>query len=184
MQAIDELKQVLPIPQLPIDTDPAQLQAEALGLRTGFPSDFVQYSLIYGSGRIHFGNYDFEVISAFRPQYPQFAKEFLEIFSELRQATDGFESGLTLFPEEGGLLPFAIDSEGTYHCWETKGSPDEWRVVWIFSFGEGDYERFDLGLAEFLARFLTRQVVATRIHYESPWDLFTDVAFEPKVYQC
>lgn len=179
MSTFDDLTCLLPIPQSPIHTDVEQLHSITADLPTEFPSDFLRFCETYGSGDIRFGMYSFNVVSAFSPHYPPFARTFYQCLAELRAALGDLESGLTLYPEPDGLLPFAVTTDGTHFCWQTKERPDRWKVAWIYSFDEGQYKIFDIGFADFLLAFLTKQIQPPELGYDYNWEPSTDLKFVP-----
>lgn len=75
------------------------------------------------------------------------------------------------FPEEAGLLPFAITDNGDYLNWETKGPSETWRVV-VSAGREPKYEVFDCSASEFLGglfgRLLTCRIFPTDFPSDNP----------------
>jgi hypothetical protein len=61
-----------------------------------------------------------------------------------------------LYPEPGGLLPWAKTGDGTDLCWLTEGQPDSWpTAAWNIP---GGGHRYDMIAAELLYRYLSGQL--------------------------
>jgi hypothetical protein len=61
--------------------------------------------------------------------------------------------GWPMWPEQGGLLPWANSADGDLIGWWTTGEPDAWGTRF---FGrDTDYESFTFGAVEFILRLLT-----------------------------
>lgn len=79
-----------------------------------------------------------------------------------------------IFPEPGGILPWASTSDGSVCSWITTTSPpDEW-IVFVES-PEWDWEQFDCSMTAFLAGALSGRIATFII----PPDLLS----EPLVYR-
>lgn len=175
---LTRLQTVLRPPSAPIDVDRKALWANIESLRISFPDDFLQYSLLYGSGTIRVGPYSWEIWSAARPSYPSTVANFSQIQSELRDALETHAVPLDLFPEAGGLLPFGIRSD-VWFTWKTAGHPNEWKVVVLWSYEPDSYQIFDMPFSEFLFKLLTRQISVAGFHTE--WNV-ADISFTQDVY--
>ena len=182
--SLDELKKILPIPADPIDTDESVLAQNMKKLGVEFPTDYLEYSRVYGSGKIRAeGAYGWEFYSAFRPSLPEFISGFADTYGPLKDP----ESKLAqpnLFPEPGGLLPFGRRDD-VYFTWKTEGSAKDWKVVvfWGWDSGAGEdkgRQEFDLNFSDFLVQMLTRKFIVAG--FRTPWELETDLSFEPEVY--
>jgi hypothetical protein len=80
------------------------------------------------------------------------SKAYTELYSEF-----GEEKLYPIFPEKGGLLPFALTDNGDYVFWKAVGSPEDWKVV-VGAAREPRYERFNFCATEFLAGVLSHKL--------------------------
>lgn len=172
------LQSLVPPPPAPIDVDDATLQANLKSLKTNFPSDYLQYAKVYGSGRIRVGPYTWEIWSPARPSYPLTVKKFYDIWSQLRNAAGTHDLRLGLYPETEGLLPFGVRSD-VWFTWKTEGPPDTWKVVVMWSYEHDSYQKFDMNLSEFLYKLLTREIRVAG--FVNEWNA-RDVTFKQKVF--
>lgn len=178
---IAELIKVLPPPNTPMDTDESLLGRLQRCVRIQFPADFIEFGKVYGSGMIK-SAYSWEVLSPFRPSYPLFIFNFARNQELYRDAMEIGDEPFRIFPQVGGLLPFAATPDGDYVCWETTGEPDAWGVVDLSSLDDGQYERLDMGFSEYFYKVLTRQIVLARHRGGDDWNAQTDLSFSSVVY--
>jgi hypothetical protein len=77
------------------------------------------------------------------------------IFDGDREIRDSFPDDVPepLFPEVGGLLPWAATDNGDRLYWRTKGEPDAWPVVVWESRGP-EYETYAFSMSGFLLGWL------------------------------
>jgi uncharacterized protein (TIGR02996 family) len=87
-----------------------------------------------------------------------------------------------LFPEVGGILPFAKTDGGDFVCWRTAGEPDEWDVVDFSRYDQGGYEHLPLGFSEYFFKVLNREVILERHRGGQSWKPRKDLRFEPGAY--
>ncbi len=172
------LQSILHPPSTPIDVDGEALKVNTKVLKTAFPDDFVRYSSLYGSGTIRVGPYSWEIWSAARPNYQSIVSNFSQIHSDLRDALETHAVPLGLFPEAGGLIPFGVRSD-VWFTWKTVGSPNEWKVVVLWSYETDSYQLLDMAFSEFLYKLLTRQISVAGFHSE--WDV-ADITFTQDVF--
>jgi hypothetical protein len=64
-----------------------------------------------------------------------------------------------IHPAAGGLLPWGITDNGNVLYWLTTGAPDGWPVV-LSAVRDGRTERYPCGMATFLVKLLTGEVVS------------------------
>jgi hypothetical protein len=106
-------------------------------LNVEFPSDYLAYARIYGTGTIIIEDaYEWEIYSPFRDTFYKFVRCFFDRQDVYRKATENEHVSLGLFPEPGGLLPFGYDDD-FYFTWKTDGDPDSWTIVVIWLYQEG-----------------------------------------------
>jgi hypothetical protein len=153
---IDDLMSLVPPPTAPVDGDGDWRTVEAtLGIR--LPADFKILMRRYGLG-------DFPDITLFTPfdahtdgalDLVGRARDLVERYEKLRDlAPEDFP--FPLYPERGGLLEWAITSDGTSLCWLTEGAADSWPVaLWNAALGGG--ARYEMGAVELLYGYLSGQ---------------------------
>lgn len=59
-----------------------------------------------------------------------------------------------LYPEPGGLFPWALDDNSGQLCWLTSGHPDSWPIVLLDNYYEQQDEYGELTIDEFLVGWL------------------------------
>ena len=177
---LNQLRAILSPPNNPIDVNERILDENVKAIGVSFPVDYVEYSRIYGTGQVSVGKYKWEVWSAFRPRYLGLCQRFHDIWSEMREALETFHLPLGLFPEDGGLLPFAKCDNGVWFCWRTVGEPSTWQVVVLWAYDDDGFQSFDLVFSEFLFRLLTRQLQVEG--YSEQWNAQTDISFTSESY--
>jgi hypothetical protein len=178
---VAELAKILPPPNAPLDRDESFLRRLENCTRIQFPADFIEFGKLYGSGTIK-SAYSWEVLSPFRPSYPLYILNFARNQELYRDSMEVGNEPFRVFPQVGGLLPFAQSSGGDYVCWETIGEPDDWGVVDFYSFDDGQFERLDMGFSEYFYKVLTREIVLNRHRDGDSWDPQTDLKFMPVIY--
>jgi hypothetical protein len=175
---LQQLQAILPPPAAPIDVDEATLRRNVRSLNTELPTDFLEYSKLYGSGRICVGPYKWEIWSPARASYPAIVADFSRIWGDVREALETSTVPLGLFPEPGGLLPFGNRSD-VWFTWKTLGEPDKWKVVVMWSYEEDAYQLFEMGFSEFLVNLLTRRITAAG--FTTEWEP-ADLSFSQDVF--
>lgn len=176
---LDELTCLLRPPESPIDVNETMLHENEATLGVSFPQDYVEFSRIYGSGAISVTAYSLEVRCAFRPNVARYVEEFRYCKGEYRKAMQTFDVGLGLFPEPGGLLPFA-NRDDHYLAWKTEGCPNTWKVYSIWTYDWNGFEAHELTFLEFLVRMLKREV--SMPGWQSNWNPATDISFRTEVF--
>jgi hypothetical protein len=176
---IAKLAKVLPLPKAPCDTDPKMLARNEGILRIQFPKDFVDFGKQYGSGTIK-SAYSWEVWSPFRPTYPLIVMEFARTWNIYRDSVGGTDVPFGIFPEVGGVLPFATTDGGDWVCWRTEGDPDKWTVVDLCKYDNGYYELLNMSFSEYFLAVLTRKTVLIRHQHGQEWDPKADLIFSSK----
>lgn len=172
MSALDDVIRLAPPPAEPADAVGDWTAVEtALGLV--LPADYKALVSQYGSGRFH----DVSLLTPFdrRPEgwadlvaagerllddHESFREEFPEAFP------------YPLYPEPGGILPWAVDGNGVQLCWLTGGDADQWPVV-VWS-TEGEAQRHDLSATGFLLAYLGGRIERPRSPRQPYFEPFRD----------
>jgi hypothetical protein len=168
MATIDDLVRLVPPPEAPVDAigDWALVEAD-LGLE--LPSDFRTLIQRYGRGQFQsfitplmpFGQDATLVVEARRLQKDD--QPFREDYPQ--------SCPYAVYPEPGGLLPWAGTDNGDRICWFTEGRPDTWTTV-IWNPRDCDYDAHAVGAVTFLHGWLSGQISNTvlgRCHDAQPW---------------
>ncbi len=165
---IEELKSILPPPASAPECDEGQLRRNQKALRVKFPDDYIEFGRIYGNSAIRCG-YDWYVVSPFSPMFLEIAMRHARNQMEYKasQEVEGMPFGI--FPELGGILPFATTGGGDWVGWITDGAPNEWTVVDMENYDHGQYELLDMGFAEYFCRVLSRDIVLERHEGGTVW---------------
>ena len=126
-------------------------------LGTGLPDDYKQLVETYGNG--DFDEYLY-LLSPGQRGLPWITAVLGGIGSlaYLRGACGPADFRDPLYPEPGGLLPWAVTSSGDGLYWRTRGSPAEWTVVVLEARGRGRDE-FGGSAVDFLAAVFAREHV-------------------------
>ncbi|HYQ53130.1 MAG TPA: SMI1/KNR4 family protein [Pseudomonas sp.] len=156
--AINKLTALLPSPQAPVDSGVGKKWPE-IEPGLSFPSDYVDFIRVYGSGRIA----DFLVI--FNPfsdnQDINFFDQFkliLDDLEELNQSDSEYYS-YPIYPAPNSLIPLGVTDNGDYIFWTANSTAesDSWGVAIIPS-RSPDIEYFQMSLTTTLAEILSGNV--------------------------
>ncbi len=85
---LEKLLKILPVPESPIDTAESCLKKITKSLKVQFPTDFLEFGRVYGSGTISVESYSWEIYSPFREKFPDYVKQFFKRQDAYRQAAD------------------------------------------------------------------------------------------------
>ena len=157
---IDDLKAILPVPPSTVETHSRTWSAVEQEIGTRLPDDFKAFIELYGSGRIS------EFIWVLNPfasnQFINLGRQVVDRLGALEALARDFceQCPYPLFPQSGGLLPFAVTDNGDVVYWITNGDPNAWRVVVNQARGP-KYEEFALNATDFLAGVLTHRIDCT-----------------------
>jgi len=131
LSAINEIIKLIPIPENPKETgDSVSWENIEEQCKTALPDDYKWFINTYGSGQI--GGF----VNVFNPfsanKYINLIsqmKVILDIERELKENDNDHERPYPLFPDEGGLFPFAGTDNGDVFFWKTTGNPSKWTVI-------------------------------------------------------
>lgn len=103
------------------------------------PDDYKAFIDLYGSGRIASADgwadvWNFRDASIFGPSLHEALSDDKSVaqFYRRRINTTDYACPHPIYPEPGGLLPFASVDDVQYLNWLTKGSANRWDVVYFF----------------------------------------------------
>jgi hypothetical protein len=65
-----------------------------------------------------------------------------------------------VYPDVGGLLPWAITDNGDEIYWRTDNNPNKWSIV-IYGSRSSEYAEYNKSLVEFLYEILTKRLVCS-----------------------
>ncbi len=151
-----KLRKLMPPPADPVESSGDWKQAEK-DLGTRLPADYKQFVEEYGRGCL----FDYIHIFTTFPTDPRggLKNEVKRIFGGYKIVTEEYPEAMPypLFPEKGGLLPFAQSEVGNELCWVTNGTPNRWLVMFV-SIGSERYEQYDCSFVEFLCGIISREL--------------------------
>jgi hypothetical protein len=159
-----ELKDHFPIPIKPhcAVSDEARWSAveEKLGLQ--LPTDYKVFIGIYGTGFIG----DFIILyNPFSTDKPvNLFYEMERVIKGERQLRLSSRIELPLYPEPGGLLPFARTFGGDNLFWQTQGKPDGW-TLYLHEVRGPIHEEYVMTMSDFFIKLLrshTKKIVVPR----------------------
>jgi hypothetical protein len=159
--AVDRLVSLVPPPASPVDADGDWRRVQRL-LGVALPGEFRVLLGRYGVGSFD----DITLLTPFdtHPQgvfdLVEHAERLIPWFEDLREDSPA-DFPFPLYPEPGGLLPWATTSVGTDLCWLTEGRPDRWpTAVWNV---RGGGSRYDLGAVDLLHDYLSGRLRIERL---------------------
>jgi hypothetical protein len=174
---MSDLAKILPPPAEAPQFNEELLDWNQNKLSTLLPDDFIEFGRVYGSGTIETA-YSWEVCSPFRVTFPMFVMDFARICHLYKDAAEPEGVPFGIFPEVGGVLPFAKTPDGDTVGWITAGEPNSWKVVDMHDYEVGDFEIFDLSFSEYFLNVLTRKIVLRRHQGGDEWDPAVDIKFD------
>jgi hypothetical protein len=153
---LDQLVRIMPPPETLLAPGGDWL-AVTSAVGTALPADYMAFIERYGTGRV----------SGFLWVHNPFEENVhLNLLSQHRitleadrEVRESFPDLVPepLFPETGGLFPWAVTDNGDRLYWRTKGVPDAWSVVVWESRGP-DYESYSLSMAGLLYAWLRGEI--------------------------
>ena len=156
--SLAELVKVAPPPKepkdVPADFDAAWQAAEER-LKLKFPADYKEFIQTYGSGAFSYERYR---IYIFNPLAPSYQKRCEEVLDGVRFAHESGDSKYHVYPDEGGLFPWGLDSNGCAVFWLTTVKSDWLTVVVLPEGGDDITQSFKLTMTSFLAKALDNKV--------------------------
>ena len=163
MEVLDQIKQMMKVPDTPIDAGDAlqwqpRLQRLLFVLQVDLPADFIEFCKVYGSGRVRGDNRSFEIISPFRPSFCEFVLG--ECRGQFRYKDSCEITGMPflIFPEQGGFLPFAQTDSGGLIGWITSGSSELWNVVDMSVYDHDGYQETGLTFLGYIKSLLSGEL--------------------------
>ncbi|SIN91516.1 SMI1-KNR4 cell-wall [Singulisphaera sp. GP187] len=146
-----------PPPACPVNAgSPEQWDEVEAQLGTVLPGDYKWLINTYGSG-------DFcDLLGVLNPFSSSESGNLLSqvdpILEHYREGP-GFQIAVKrpfpAYPERGGLLPVARDSNGDDLFWLTRGEPDDWTLVHYNWRGGWEYQQYYIPLAQFIAEWVS-----------------------------
>lgn len=152
--SIFELEAVVPPPASESPVEPSAWSEAERRIGTPLPKDYRDLVDRYGAGRFS------DFLSVFTPfsgnPHADLLVQMDRQLASLRELrANGEHAPYPIFPEPGGLLPFAITDNGDVLHWATNGPPDAWRVV-VNEARSPVYELHDTDMTGFIAGLLSK----------------------------
>lgn len=155
--AVERLIGMVPPPTQPVDAGSAE-QWPAVEARLGvtLPADYKRLVNVYGAGLFA------DWVRVFSPFSEPSWLASPDLIGSIAGGTEQWKAGPpALFPESGGLLPFAQDDNGNLFCWQTAGPPHEWTVINFESHFIEDYTCYlGCGTTAWLAGWFAGDITA------------------------
>ncbi len=167
---IDSIIRILPPPSMPNEIPNNGWAVVEDHIGTALPADYKAFIERYGSGRIDGFLWVFNPFSQ---------KKNINLLDQIEVRVGGLKYLLEefsqpcpypLFPQPGGLFPFAGTDNGNTIYWITRGNPDEWWVVVNEARGPR-FEEFRSNAIAFLHGILTKRSVCDVLPREFPRDV-------------
>lgn len=153
--SLSELLTVLP-PPADVVASVGDWRVIEAQLAVPLPSDYKEFVSLYGVGSVRESIW---ILSPFSKYFSLQEKlqEHRRVHAELTENLGHDIIPYPVFPEPGGILPWATTSDGSVCSWVTTSSaPDSW-VVFVES-PEWDWEQFECSMTAFLAGALSGRI--------------------------
>jgi hypothetical protein len=137
------------------------------------PTDYREFVFAYGHDRLA-GMY-----SVYNPFVTHLGRRYIERVRDVCQSEADFRVDFPervpypVWPEPGGLFPWAGDDNGNEYFWLTAGPPDEWPVVSNAPRGRG-YREQGGTMTEYLAGVLRGEIRPLISDFPTPQDMVFD----------
>jgi hypothetical protein len=158
--SINQLQSLVPPPVVPAHVPTAgdwdRAEAE-LGIV--FPEELRRICAVYGAGTFR-GVYT-TALGVMCPGYPEFIANYqfeLRRLRDIRGPHETDDHPFAVFPEDGGILPLALDENDIWICWVAKGKPEEWPLLVRWDWGLEGRRIFDMPLSNLLAALFERTI--------------------------
>lgn len=167
--ALTEVTALIPPPPRPSGVGtPEEWRAIERELGLTLPTDYREFVSTYGTGRLAV---EYLIYSPF------WGAEYLNHVRYLCQLETDFRAQFPhrvpypVWPEPGGVLPWADDQNGNYYLWLTEGPPDQWEVLTNQVRGHG-YQRHRCTMTGYLAGVLRGEIRPLIGDFPSPEVMF------------
>ena len=163
--SFESLKELVTPPEQPAEVGSVEawLRCEAqLGFK--LPSDYREFVFAFGSG-LFAGLY--RVYNPFaKSEWTALHPSVERTCTHLREFRQSFPQDVPypIYPEPGGLLPWANDENGNDYYWQTLGEPDTWQVLSFNNRGEG-FREHQCSMTAYLTNILTYKCKALASDY-------------------
>jgi SUKH superfamily protein len=146
---IDELLKIMPPPAQPRHN---KVLWQDVYVETGlrFPQDYRWFIEAYGSGAIdsYLTVFDTHRYAENDIAFWTLCQATLEEYRSVRLQTQ-YQVPFPIFPEPEGLVPCGLIKNGHSINWLTKGSPDDWTIV-FYDWDHVQFTHFDMCLVDFI----------------------------------
>lgn len=157
---LEDLILLAPPPVEPVDAPRLDAWEEVeRALDFTFPNDYKGYVQRYGTGMIGGWIYPLHPFAtspaaSLRDRWAS----MLELIDYFHREVGGPGFPYPAYPKPDGLFPWATDDYNNLLCWHQSGPPNDWTVVVAEEVDRETYHAYDMGMVEFLVRWLRRDL--------------------------
>lgn len=165
---LDDLKKVLLPPSEPykIGNDEGWSKIENK-LGTSLPEDYKNFINTYGTGGID--NFIWILTPFVQDENVNFMTRMRVLSNAYLESKSKFPQYYKhkVFPEPGGLLPWAYTDNGDEIYWLTSENSNEWSVV-VYETRSPEYHEYSMNMVEFLYKIITKASVCEAFPEDFP----------------
>jgi hypothetical protein len=167
---MEKLIRIIPPPENPLNTGSnVDWENFITNLGTDLPSDYKKFIETYGTGGID--NFLWILTPFVSDENINFLKKQKELSDAYLQSKQNFPQYYKhdVFPQKGGLLPWAYTDNGDELYWLTDGEPFNWKII-VYESRSPENHTYSLTMTEFLYQILTRELVCDAFPDDFPSD--------------
>lgn len=139
------------------------------------PDDYKKLINTYGTGGI--GNFIWFLTPFSNDDNVNYNKKMTSMLEAYRISKEKFPEYYIydVYPKQNGILPWGYTDNGDELYWKTGDKTENWEIV-IYESASPDYYSYQMGLAEFLYKILTKEIMCEII----PKEIFNaDIEYIP-----
>ncbi|MBU3179419.1 SMI1/KNR4 family protein [Clostridium estertheticum] len=165
---LDDLKKVLFPPSEPykIGEDEGWSKLEnKLGIV--LPEDYKNFIKTYGTGGID--NFIWILTPFVQDENVNFVTRMSVMLNAYSESKNKFPQYYKhkVFPEQGGLLPWAYTDNGDEIYWLTGENSNEWSII-VYETRSSEYHQYSMSMVEFLYKIITNRLVCEAFPEDFP----------------
>jgi hypothetical protein len=155
---LQSLREIIEPPAAPVESaDWEAWPSVDEELDVQLPEDYKCFLTIFGTGSI--GSFLWVLNPFSSNKYLNLLQQMKVSLERVRalQTNTGDSHPYSLYPNAGGLLPWAITDNGDTICWRTLGPASNWNVVIVAARGP-NLEQYPYGMSEFLRALIVGEI--------------------------